>query len=140
MKVRVHKTSGHRANPNKFALLLFVVAVAFQILMPFTQVMANASLGDAVDTVVICTPAGFVSYTMNADGSLSEKPDRDVQAAPCEFCQVCQIGGNGAVGVSSAITVVFAPPRIPAQTPNTNSDPFNPQTLMDLRPTRGPPS
>jgi len=119
---------------------LFGLALLLQLLMPFTHAFAGAIAGDGGDTVVICTPAGFVSVTLAADGSLAEHPTLPVQPAPCEFCQVCQTSGLGATAFLGSEPVEFAPTQIARSLENIWLKPAGSRQDISQPPSRAPPA
>lgn len=133
------QTQSSQRRLRRMPTFVFGLAVLFQLLIPFTQAIASATLGGNDDTVIICTPAGFVSVSISEDGATSERPGQPLQSAPCEFCQLCQLGGNGAFTWYDADTIDFAPTQFASQTPNLSANQFAQQWILNQQPSRAPP-
>ncbi|NQW02022.1 MAG: hypothetical protein HQ483_20130 [Rhodospirillales bacterium] len=118
---------------------LIVAAVVVQLVMPYTQARAKASMASGGEPVIICTSAGLVAVRLGADGVILEAP---APAAPtaCEFCQLCHLGGTPMAGLVGGQIFRFQLASAPAPLPICSAAHVSRQHFIGLRLTRAPPA
>ncbi len=129
-----------RRRPAKTPLVLFLLALAFQIAMPFTQAFADRFSWNDAETVVLCTGGGLKTFAVNADGSVTQLPDQTPQSSACEYCQVCPFGANGLFGLPQAHLFDYATETVASAMGPYGFKVGPRQTSLLLPATRGPPA
>gem|GEM_PF-6648944 len=105
---RRNKRIGLRKN---LTASLGIVAIVFQLLMPFAQVASAAMAAADRDTgLIICTVGGGLVRLDAGDGGTSDTGT--TAPAACEFCQLCQVPAQAQFQDFIAGSAAYGPPAV----------------------------